>query len=640
MTAPKTPRPARQQFSSRVRLGVTGVDEISERFATNLSEGGLFVRDDKPPLVGSLVLIEFVLPNGQPLCRAAAKVVHARPATVPGDKTAGMGLQFVKLDTVAQSIVDKLNAQVQISRPVSDTATPEPQRLTLSPLESPLLAPSGPIVGIDLGTVNSCVAIVQKGVPKVILSPQGYDTLPSVVFIAADHEVHVGHKAMERMILDPLRAIYGSKRFLGRPFTSREVQSYGHFFNYELVAHQNGRTAAKVGDKILGLEEVGAHILRQLRSMAEQTLGRTVSRAVITVPAYFGETQRAAVREAGKLSGLHIERILNEPTAAAVAYGYGKAMGKTVLVYDLGGGTFDATVLRIDHDAFDVLATDGDPFLGGSDFDDRVTEYVLATFERGRNIEIRKDPVAVQRLRFAAELAKRQLSEATAAEIDLPYIAQTPQGPLHLKATITREVFERLTQDLVDRTLTLVQTVLDRAGVTSDDLDDVILVGGQSRTPLVRQRLFERFRRRPSTAVHPTEAVALGAAVIAEMLHAGTTVKLADILSGSVRVVRPDGQTECLLRRGTRLPAQVEFEVPAEKGRAEIRVVLLRGEEPLAKDNTLLGSLSFPPIASSAAFGAKAKVVLRINADGLMTVSALHPVTGEHKALDLSLSGN
>ncbi|MBI3178677.1 MAG: Hsp70 family protein, partial [Deltaproteobacteria bacterium] len=509
-SGPPKPRPQRQQFDSRVRFVVSDRREIRERFAANLSEGGLFIRDDSPPSVGSLILIEFVLPGGGPLCRAAARVVHARPATAPGDKTAGMGLEFVKLDQVAQEIARTLDRE---QAPASaETDASEKRLLALDGMERPILAPTGPVVGIDLGTVNSCVAVVENGTPRVVLSPEGYDVLPSVVFLAADGKLYVGHKALARMILEPQRAIYGAKRFLGRPFVSREVQTYGHFFNYELVPGSDGRTAAKVGEQTIDLEEVSGQILLKLREMAEQQLGQGVARAVVTVPAYFGETQRQAVREAARRAGITVERILNEPTAAAVAYGYGRSMTKTILVYDLGGGTFDATLLRIRDNTFEVLATDGDPFLGGADFDDRLTEYVLSSFERDQKVSLRGDAVAVQRIRFAVELAKRQLSELTSTDIDLTYITQSERGAIHLHMTLERELFERLTQDLVDRTLGLVQVVLDRAGITSDTLDDVLAVGGQSRSPHVQRALIERFGRRPSTRVHPTEVVALGAA--------------------------------------------------------------------------------------------------------------------------------
>ncbi len=634
---PPKPRAQRQQFDSRVRFVVSDHQEIKERFAANLSEGGMFVRDDAPPAVGSLILIEFVLPDGGPLCRAAARVVHSRPATAPGDKTAGMGLQFVKLDQVAQEIARQLDRERAPTATSSDIS--EKRLLNLDGMERPILTASGPVVGIDLGTVNSCVAVVEHGSPRVVLSPEGYDVLPSVVFVASEGKLFVGHKALARMILEPHRAIYGAKRFLGRPFVSREVQTYGHFFNYELVPGNDGRTAAKVGEDTVDLEEVSGQILLKLREMAEQHLGQSVARAVVTVPAYFGETQRQAVREAARRAGLTVERILNEPTAAAVAYGYGRSMSKTILVYDLGGGTFDATLLRIRDNTFEVLATDGDPFLGGADFDDRLTEYVLSSFERERKLSLRGDAVAVQRIRFAVELAKRQLSELTTTDIDLTYITQSERGAVHLHMTLERELFERLTQDLVDRTLALVQVVLDRAGITNDTLDDVLAVGGQSRSPHVQRALYERFQRRPSNRVHPTEVVALGAAIIADTLHSDRRVQLADILPGTIRVGHADGSTRVLFARGVRLPVETEFEVPPSEG-AQIRIRLYRGDAERVDGNTFLAAIVFPPVASSAALSARAKVKVRISGDGLMSVVARHPVTGEVRELGVSLSGS
>ncbi len=634
----QTPRAARQDFDCRVRLAVAGKDAIAEKYALNLSEGGLFIRDDRPPPVGSLVLIEFVLPDGQPLSRVAARVVHARPATLESDRTAGMGLEFVRFDAVAEEIVERLSRSRPLGANAQADVPPANGVFDLAGLEAPLIASTGPIVGIDLGTVNSCVAIAPGGVPSVILSPQGYDTLPSVVFRSEARELFVGYKALERMILDPDRAIYGAKRFLGRPFASREVQTYGHFFNYELMPDALGRSAARVGGEVVALEMVSGHILARLREMAETHVGASVTRAVVTVPAYFGETQRQAVRDAGRIAGVRVERILNEPTAAAVAYGFGRNMDKHVLVYDLGGGTFDATVLRIEGNTFEVLATDGDPFLGGAVFDDRLTEYVLSAFERDQ-ASLRGDPIAVQRVRFAVELAKRQLSEARQAEIDLPYIAQRVGGPVHLKMTLDRGTFERLTQDLVDRTVALVQEVLDRAGVAGRQLDDVLLVGGQSRSPIVRRRLLERFGKKPSAAVHPTEVVAMGAAIVAEALHSDLVVHMADILPATIRLAHPDGSTTVLLERGRRLPAQTELEVPPGAGTVEeIRVSLYRGEAERVDENTFLGALALPQPSRPDTAGVPARVTLKISGDGILSVLACHPVTGESTDLDLLLS--
>ncbi len=639
MTDAHRPRPARQEFESRVRLVAAGVDAIAERYATNLSEGGLFVRDPQPPPVGTVVLLEFVLPDGQPLSRVAARVVHARPATMADDPTAGMGLQFVALDSVAREIVERLDRD----RPRAAPPTPREQDLLLDVvgLEAPLLTAGGRIVGIDLGTVNSCVAVMEPGGPRVISAVGGYDTIPSVVFVEEDGSAYVGHRAVERMILNPRRAIYGAKRFLGRPFASREVQMFGHFFTYQLVPTPDGGIAASLGNIELPLVKVSSKILRTLKGIAERYLGEAVCRAVVGVPAYFGETQREAVRQAGRLAGLHVERLVNEPTAAAIAYGYNRNVQRTVLVYDLGGGTFDATVLRIDGHRFEVLASDGDPFLGGADFDDRLTEYVLTAHERTGGPSLRGDPVAVQRIRFAVELAKRQLTEASVADLDLPYIAGTADGPVHLHQRLERTMLERLTEDLVDRTLAIVQQVLDRAGVRGAALDDVLLVGGQSRSPRIRERLFQRFAKRPSTALHPTEAVALGAAVVAEALHSDLRVHLADILPATIQLAEADGHTRPLLTRGTRLPAEIELEIGASQdARAEIRVVLFRGEGRTVSENTFLGALVFPPHASAALGGQHAKVRLQVSGDGLLSVQARHPVTGELRTLELLLTAS
>ena len=504
----------------------------------------------------------------------------------------------------------------------------------------PLLSLSGPVVGIDLGTVNSCVAFADGNDPKVLSDPGGYTTVPSVVHLSPDGEIMVGHAAREKMVLEPDRAVYGSKRFLGRPFTSQEVHRSAHFFNYALVQSPEGRVAAQVGDEVLTLEQVAGHILEHLKKVAQHHLKQEIQRAVITVPAYFGETQRQAVRDAGRLIGLHVERILNEPTAAAVAYGFGRGLQDTVLVYDLGGGTFDASVLRIDGDRVEVLASDGDPFLGGADFDDRLTEYVLMLFERKHrdsNATFREESVPMQRLRFAVERAKIQLSEANTAAVNLPYIMKGESGPLDLDAKIQRDVFEDLTEDLVDRTLGIVQNVLDRAKVQSSQLNEVILVGGQTRSPHVQRLLVNRFGRQPCKQVHADEAVALGAALVANTLFSDSTVDLVDVLPASIRVGLRDNKSAVLLTRGIRLPAEKRFDVPLNPSpQGETRVVLYRGEANNASDNTLLGTMRLPG-TSHELESPKASVMLSISADGLLNIHALHPTLGDTGNLDVLL---
>ena len=632
-------RPPRKEFQSRVRIAIAGANEIEERYATNLSDGGMFIRHDNPPPAGSVIAIDFVLPDGSCLASVVGRVVHARPALTPGDATAGMGLQFIELDPKIEALVARLRAKAP--PPIPAPEAPPARRLesVLASERAPLIALEGPVVGIDLGTVNSCVAFVKDGRPQVITSRLGYQIIPSVVFIATDGNVLVGHRAVEKMILAPGRAIYGSKRFLGRPYASKEVRTLGHFFPYELTSSPDGRVAARIGDQLIRLEEVSAHILRALREIAEDNLGTKVTRAVICVPAYFGETQRQAVRDAARLAGFYVERILNEPTAAAVAYGWGREALGTIALYDLGGGTFDVAILRLDGPRVEVIATEGDPFLGGSDFDDRITEYVLMRFERANGVVLRQDPVAVQRIRFAAEIAKRQLSEALTAEIFLPYICKTATGFLELRMKIERETLESLTHDLVERTFTLLQSVLDAVGIKASQLDDVLLVGGQTRSPHVRRLLAERFGRTPSTGVHPDEAVALGAAIIADAMYSKRPIDLIDVLPASIRAATPDGGTIRLLPRGVRLPASAELDIASDTGNdLEYRMTLYRGEHETATQNTLIGTVRLPSSHALALAGTRAKAKVQVNAEGILSVTVQHPMTGQTQQMEVSIA--
>ena len=632
--------PNRLQYGARIRLVASNEEELLQKYGTDLHEGGMFVRHDRPPAVETLVLVEIAPPEGTSvLSRIVGRVQHSRPATFPGEATAGMQLRFTELDEVAKRV-----AQIAAERaPLKVKSEPEPstqfRNFTVGKSEQrALLNVQGPVIGIDLGTVNTCVAVVGKDGPRVITSKEGYETVPSVVFVGTDNQVVVGHKALEKMILEPTRGIHGSKRFLGRPFASKEVRSLGHFFNYGLVAGATGRTAAQVGDTVIPLEEVSGFILRAARQMAESHLGREVGRAVVTVPAYFGETQRQAVRDAAKLAGLYVERIINEPTAAAVAYGHGRALQRTILVYDLGGGTFDASLLRINGDTLEVLATDGDPFLGGADFDDRMLEYVLMTFQRTNGVNLRENTVAVQRLRFAVQLTKHQLSEVDVAPLDVPYVAQHNGKQVDVQMKFERKLLEDLTRDLVDRTLAIVESVLKEAKVSSADLDDVLLVGGQSRSPHVRRTLVERFNRKPSNAVHPDQAVALGAALVADAMQQHRPVHLTDVLPASIRMGVAEGKTAVLLTKGARLPAAKHFEIAAPNDQAEFKVVLCRGEQAMLQQNTLLGMLKLPSNQAMGTTQKKAQVTVQVSAEGLLSVIARHPVSGQAQELEVSLA--
>jgi molecular chaperone DnaK len=627
-------RPVRGDFGARVRIRVAGAKELEDRYAANISAGGIFIRDDRPPAVGTKVLVEFVLPDGSPLCRIEGKVARARPADVAGEKTAGMGVEFIQLD--------------EFARTLAAYRSPPKEAHTVNVIEELNdKAPTEEVLGIDLGTTNSCVALVVNGVPQVISSANGFETLPSVVFVMTDpqkgKQIYCGHKAVERMILEPNRAIYGAKRFIGRPFVSRETRTFGHFFHYELAEGQNGFSAVRIDGQVYPLEWVSACILAQLRKIAHKTLGRDIKKAVITVPAYFGETQREAVREAGRLAGLEVQRLLSEPTAAAVAFGFGRAMQKTILVYDLGGGTFDASILRIANDTMTVLATDGDPFLGGSDFDDRITELLLSNIQRSTNIDFRKDPVTVQRVRFAAELAKKQLSEAKVAMIDVPYLGQGKEGPINLNTTLEVDLFESLTEDLVTRTLGIVENTLKMAGIKSSDIDEVVLVGGQSRSPVVARRLAERFGKKPSRGVHPDHAVALGAAIVGAAAFstaaaaAKVNLSLTDILPASIRVSQ-GGPAVVVLPRGKPLSAEALFEIETTAGKTkEFAASLYRGESDKAEENELLGQVKLPSSMAMALTKTKAPLTLKVSEDGLLSVTLKHPLTDEVQTLSVAL---
>ena len=633
--AQKPQRQARQEHQGRVRLAVSGRNEILERYAANLSSGGLFIRDTRPPPVGTQLVVEFVLPDGSPLCRLAAEVVHSRPDGPGPDRIPGMGLAFTDLDDCARDLLAELENKGPAEAEQQPAGRGEATRVSASDERAPLIGPSGPVIGIDLGTVNSSVAIVENAEPVVLTSEHGYEALPSVLYQPPDKPPIIGHKAAERMILQPQRAVYGSKRFLGRPFGSKEVRTMGHFFAYTLVADESGRTAAQIDDQTIKLEEVAAKILGALKQMAEHHLGQPVRRAVITVPAYFGAQQRQAVRDAAQLAGLYPERLVNEPTAAAVAFGRRGNLNRNVLVYDLGGGTFDATLVRVQDDTIQVLGTDGDAFLGGADFDDRLVEYVMMSLERREGLNLRDEPVAVQRIRFAAELAKRQLSDAPRARIEVPYLAHTDKGPLNLSMVLDREMFERLTQDLVDRTLETVQTVLTRAGLRADDLDDVVMVGGQSRSPHIRRSLQERFNKKPVGGVHPDAAVALGAALVAEGLSKRKPFALSDVLPHSLRALHGDGTVEVLLHRNARLPAraQLEARVVDHHGTPQIRLELYSGESDSIEENAYLGGLELPASLADAVAGTRAAVSVNLAADGVLSATMKHPRTGATEQL-------
>ena len=603
---------------SSVRVRVAGRPEVSEGLVEKVSEEGLILRIRRPPDLGVMTLLEFLGPNHVVTQRRTACMVFRRGAADATDSSVTVALEFVDLVGTPHPPVESLLQRFLRffgRRPLhfepqdqQEQGPPPPPR-------------EGPIIGIDLGTVNSCVAGAVEGKVRV-LSDGEHRTVPSMVYFDTNGRKRVGRLAQDKMVLEPTRTVFGSKRFLGRPFASDEVRRWGHFFPYQLVQGVGGTTAVKMGHELHSLEEVAAEILLVLKNRAEYVLKRSINRAVISVPAYFGGPQRAAVRKAGLRAGLLVEQLVNEPTGAAVAYGFGRDFHRAILVYDLGGGTFDVSILKVDGQKISVLATGGDPFLGGADFDDRLTEYILYQFERESDSNLRDDHVAVQRIRFAAEIAKMDLSESEITEVFIPNIQQS--APTDLRVKVTRQQFQDIVSDLIDRTLILTDMVLKEAGLKTQDIEDFVLVGGQTRTPLVRERLVERFGKQPSRRVHADEAVAVGAALLGESLEGRGRVELRDILSASIQWNLAQDPCQVLIPRGTRLPTSVTFPIPKRLSEAaERRLQLYRGEAPSHRDNAFIGALNL----DDAYLGGKARI--KVSSEGLLSIQMAQATDNE-----------
>ena len=395
------------------------------------------------------------------------------------------------------------------------------------------------ILGIDLGTTNSCVAHVRNHVAKMVPTDRGNLTLPSVVALSPKGELLVGGVAKDQMLVNPKNTIYGAKRLIGRSFKSRIVQELRGHFTYDIVEGPAGEAAVRLGDKVYTLPEISSFVLAHVKTIAEQFLGGPVEEAIISVPAYYNDNQRTAVKQAGRLAGLEVRRIVNEPTAAALAYGFNRGLDQRILVYDLGGGTFDVSVLQLSGNVFEVLATGGDTFLGGVDFDNRIIDWVLDRFWQEHKVDLADSPIALQRIKNGAEAAKIDLTLIPNVTLDLPYIEERKGKPLDVRMPLSRSQLNELTDDLVERTFAICDRVLEEKGLRPDQTDEVILVGGQSRMPLVQEKLFEHYGRRPRKGVHPDECVALGAALLADSLDQIDAVTLVDVLAMPVGTATP-----------------------------------------------------------------------------------------------------
>jgi molecular chaperone DnaK len=452
------------------------------------------------------------------------------------------------------------------------------------------------IIGIDLGTTNTLVASVRNRIPKIVPTDRGNLILPSVVALSQKGDLLVGGVAKDQMVTNPKNTLYGTKRLIGRKYHSKVVEELKSYFNYDIVEGPDGDAAVSLGGKTYTLEHVASLILGQVKTIAEQFLGGPIQEAVISVPAYYNDNQRNAVKEAGKLAGFDVKRIVNEPTAAALAYGFNRGLDQKILVYDLGGGTFDVSVLQLTGNVYEVLATGGDTFLGGVDFDNRVIDYVLEKFLEEHKMDLAQSPIAMQRIKNAAEAAKIDLTLRLNVLIDLPFIEERKGKPMDLRIPLTRDILNSLTGDLVDRTFKLCDEVLAEKGIKRTDIDEIILVGGQSRMPLVQQKIQEHFGKPPRKGVHPDECVALGAALLADSLGSIDSVTLLDAVSMPIGYGLPNNRVKRIIDKNTLIPLVKSFRLPGPHPATSefIELDIYQGDSDLIVDNEYLGTVRLP----------------------------------------------
>ncbi len=503
---------------------------------------------------------------------------------------------------------------------------------------------SDKVIGIDLGTFNSCVAVVENGTPVVIANRGGYQVTPSMVAITEAGKRLVGHIAKRQAVTNAENTVYAAKRLIGRKFASPQVSNAASTSPFKIVEGPHGDCRIQLRDKIYSVPEISAMILQDMKLIADEYLGHEVTRAVVTVPAYFNDNQRQATRDAGQIAGLDVIRIINEPTSAALAYGFGKNIDRTVAVYDLGGGTFDISVMEISSSGvFKVISTAGDTFLGGEDFDQRVINWLVEGFQEEHGIDLRQDRMALQRLKDAAEKAKCELSAVVETEVNLPFIISSARNEaLHLQRLLTRAKLEELTADLIDRTVKICEMTLEEAGLATDEVEDVVLVGGMTRMPRVQQAVTKFFEREPCKGVHPDHVVGLGASIQAAALVDDSPemdMVLLDVTPHTLGIMVSGGYFEEVIAQNSTVPtSETKPFTTVRDDQTAVKILVLQGESRRAEENELLGEFALTGLRKAPAGEVEIEVTFEINADGIVSVFAKDLDTGKEQSITVTAS--